>query len=277
MELTYFVMGCIMEKSTIIGIVLGLAAVIGGMFLKHAPLAQLINPAAYVIIFVGTAAALFIGFPLSELKKFPTLIKIIFIEQKLVKRDELIRMFMEWATITRREGLLALETKVDEIEDPFLRNGMRMIIDGNDQDFVRDVLLEEISATEERHKAGALIFSQAGMYAPTLGVLGAVIGLIAALADMSDMGKLAQAIAAAFIATLLGIFTGYVLWHPISNKLKRLSKSESQIRLMMVEGLLSIQSGVSTIAISQKLSVFLTPTERKAMSETEGMAVEQKA
>jgi len=142
---------------------------------------------------------------------------------------------------------------------------------------VRDVLLEDISAMEERHKAGALIFSQAGMYAPTLGVLGAVIGLIAALSDMSDMGKLAHAIAAAFVATLLGIFTGYVLWHPISNKLKRLSKRESEIRLMMVEGLLSIQSGVSTIAISQKLAVFLTPTERVKLSETEGTPVEQKA
>jgi len=266
-----------MEKSTVIGIVLALVAVIGGMYLKHAPLIQLINPAAYVIILIGTAAALFIGFPMSELKKFPKLIALTFKEQKLVDRDELIRLFMEWATITRREGLLALETKVDEIEDPFLRNGMRMIIDGNEQDFVRDVLLEEVTAMEDRHKVGALIFTQAGTYAPTLGVLGAVIGLIAALADMSDMAVLAQAIAAAFIATLLGIFTGYVLWHPIANKLKRLSKREAQIRLMMVEGLLSIQSGVSTIAINQKLSVFLTPTERKAMSETEGMAVEQKA
>ena len=266
-----------MEKSTIIGIVLGLVAVIGGMFLKNAPLAQLINPAAYVIILVGTAASLFIGFPMSEIKKFPKLIGIVFKQQKLVAREELIQMFMEWATITRREGLLALETKVDEIEDPFLRNGMRMIIDGQDQDFVRDVLLEEISATEERHKSGALIFTQAGTYAPTLGVLGAVIGLIAALADMSNMDALAHAIAAAFIATLLGIFTGYVLWHPIANKLKRLSKNESQIRLMMVEGLLSIQSGVSTIAISQKLSVFLTPTERKSMSEAEGTGIEQKA
>jgi len=266
-----------MEKSTIIGIALGITAVVGGMALKHAPLGNLLNPAAFTIIIVGTAASLFIGFPMSEIAKFPALIKLIFVQQKLIARDELIRMFMEWATITRREGLLALETKVDEIEDAFLRNGMRMIIDGNDQDFVRDVLLEDISAMEERHKAGALIFSQAGMYAPTLGVLGAVIGLIAALADMSDMEKLAQAIAAAFVATLLGIFTGYVLWHPISNKLKRLSKRESEIRLMMVEGLLSIQSGVSTIAISQKLAVFLTPTERVKLSETEGNPVEQKA
>ncbi|MNG20189.1 Chemotaxis protein PomA [compost metagenome] len=115
------------------------------------------------------------------------------------------------------------------------------------------------------------------MYAPTLGVLGAVIGLIAALADMSDMEKLSHAIAAAFIATLLGIFSGYVLWHPISNKLKRLSRREADIRLMMVEGLLSIQTGVSTIAINQKLSVYLTPTERAKLAEKEERNGEQKA
>jgi chemotaxis protein MotA len=115
------------------------------------------------------------------------------------------------------------------------------------------------------------------MYAPTLGVLGAVIGLIAALSDMSDMDKLSHAIAAAFMATLLGIFTGYVLWHPLATKLKRLSKREMEIKLMMVEGLLSIQSGVSTVAINQKLSVFLSATERRALAEKEEGSGEQKA
>ncbi|MGZ9586680.1 flagellar motor stator protein MotA [Paenibacillus marinisediminis] len=264
-----------MEKSTLIGIVLGLASLLLGMYFKGAPLINLVNnPAAYIIIFGGTAASLFVAFPLKELKKLPQLFKMLFVKQQLVDRVQLIQLFMEWASITRREGLLALESRIDEIEDEFLRGGMRMIIDGNEQEFVRDVLLEDIHATEERHRAGALIFSQAGMYAPTLGVLGAVIGLIAALADMSDMGALTHAIAAAFIATLLGIFTGYVLWHPISTKLKRLSSSEMQIRLMMVEGLLSIQSGVSTIAISQKLSVFLTPAERTRLTEKEDMSGE---
>lgn len=266
-----------MKNSTIIGIIVGLVAVLGGMVLKGAHLSSLLNPAAYMIILVGTTAAILIAFPMSELKKLGKLFKILFTEQKLPSREELITRFMEWASITRREGLLALEAKVDEIEDDFLRNGMRMIIDGNDQDLVRDVLLEDIAATEDRHKAGALIFTQAGTYAPTLGVLGAVVGLVAALADMSDMEKLAHAIAGAFIATLLGIFTGYVLWHPMANKLKRISKQEIQVRLMMLEGLLSIQSGVSTIAISQKLSVFLTPTERRKMSEKEAAADEQKA
>lgn len=207
---------------------------------------------------------------MAEIKRIPKLFKVIFTEQKLLDRKELIGTFTEWASITRREGLLALESKVEEIDDPFMRGGMRMIIDGNDQEFVRDVLMEDINATEDRHRSGALIFSQAGMYAPTLGVLGAVVGLIAALVGLSDMEKLSHAIAAAFIATLLGIFTGYVLWHPMSNKLKRLSKKEVELKLMMVEGLLSIQSGISTIAISQKLTIFLTPTERATMTQKDG-------
>jgi len=258
-----------MKNTTIIGIILGVMAVVLGMVFKHASLTAFLNPAAFMIIIVGTIAAVTIAFPLDELKKVPTLFKILFTQRPLPKRDELINQFVEWASITRREGLLALEAKVDDIEDPFLKNGMRMIIDGNDQDLVRDVLLEDIAATEDRHKGGALIFTQAGTYAPTLGVLGAVIGLIAALADMSDMVSLSAAISAAFMATLLGIFTGYVLWHPMANKLKRLSKQEIQIRLMMLEGLLSIQSGISSIAIEQKLSVFLTPTERLMLKEKE--------
>ncbi|MGG1618543.1 flagellar motor stator protein MotA [Paenibacillus sp. NRS-1782] len=260
-----------MQISTIIGLVLGIVSLVVGMILKGAPVINLVNnPAAYMIIFVGTAASIFMAFPMEEIKRIPKLFKVIFTEQKLLDRKELIGTFTEWASITRREGLLALESKVEEIDDPFMRGGMRMIIDGNDQEFVRDVLMEDINATEDRHRSGALIFSQAGMYAPTLGVLGAVVGLIAALADLSDMAKLSHAIAAAFIATLLGIFTGYVLWHPMSNKLKRLSKKEVELKLMMVEGLLSIQSGISTIAISQKLTIFLTPTERATLIKKDG-------
>lgn len=266
-----------MKNTTIIGIILGVVAVVVGMIFKGASLTAFANPAAFMIIIVGTIAAVVIAFPLGELKKVGALFKILFKERPLPEREELIKQFVEWAGITRREGLLALEARVDDIEDLFLKNGMRMIIDGNDQDLVRDVLLEDIAETEERHKAGALIFTQAGTYAPTLGVLGAVIGLIAALANMSDMDSLAHAISGAFMATLLGIFTGYVLWHPMANKLKRLSKQEIQIRLMMLEGLLSIQSGVSTIAIEQKLSVFLSPSERKKMKEKEEGDVEQKA
>lgn len=251
-----------MEKSTFIGLVLGLAAVIVGMYLKGASPAALFNPAAIMIIIVGTAASLFIGFSLEELKGFPKLIKIAFTEQKMIPKMELIDMFTEWVSITRREGLLAMESKVEEIQDPFLRNGMRMIIDGNDQEFVHDVLMEDINAMQERHRSGAQIFTQAGTYAPTLGVLGAVVGLIAALSNLNEVETLGHMISSAFVATLLGIFTGYVLWHPIANKLKQKSKKEVEIRLMMVEGLLSIQSGISSTAVKQKLMIFVPTTQR---------------
>lgn len=263
-----------MEKSTIVGLVSGILAVGVGMVLKGANLSALWNPAAYMIIFVGTAASLFMGFPMSDMKKFPKLFKVIFTEPKLIEKTELIRLFVEWGGIARREGLLALESTAESVDDPFLKNGLKMIIDGSDNEFVRDVLLEDISAMEERHRTGALMFTQAGTYAPTLGVLGAVIGLVAALGNLKDIDKLGHSIAAAFIATLFGIFTGYVLWHPIANKLKRISKKEAEIKLMMVEGLLSFAAGSSPNMIKQKLLVFLPPNERIQLEAAERTGTE---
>lgn len=202
-----------MEKSTVIGVVLGVLAIGVGMVLKGASLTALINPAAFLIIIVGTAAALLNAFPMDQIKNFPVLCKKLVKKDEHISKSELLKLFVELSQVARREGILALESRLEEIHDPFLRNGMSMVIDGMDVDFVRDVLDADIEAMEERHRSGALIFSQAGMYAPTLGVLGAVIGLIAALGNLNDIEALGHAIAAAFVATLLGIFTGYVLWH----------------------------------------------------------------
>lgn len=256
-----------MEKSTYIGLLLAAIAVGVGMVLKGASLVSLLNPAALLIIFVGTAATLFIGFPMDELKVVPKLFKILFTTEALVSKSELITQIGDWATISRREGLLSLESRAEEIEDEFLRNGMRMVIDGNDPEFIRDVLTENISAMEDRHRQGALIFTQAGTYAPTLGVLGAVVGLIAALSNLNEVEKLGHLISAAFVATLLGIFSGYVLWHPMANKLKQKSKRESLLKRMMAEGLLAIQGGEPVLSINQRLAIFLSPSERKAMEE----------
>jgi chemotaxis protein MotA len=266
-----------MEKSTLIGLVSGVIAVGVGMVMKGASLAALYNPAAYLIIFLGTFASLAIGFPMAELKKMPKLFKIIFKQQKLMEKQELIEKFVEWGTIARREGLLALEVTAESVEDPFLKNGMKMLIDGSDSEFVRDVMLEDIHAMEERHRVGAQLFTQAGTYAPTLGVLGAVVGLIAALGNLNDIDKLGHSIAAAFIATLFGIFTGYVLWHPISNKLKRMSKLEVEIKLMMVEGLITFGLGGSANSIRQKLLVFLPSGQRSPENKGEVGAVGEKA
>jgi chemotaxis protein MotA len=252
-----------MDKASITGIILGIVAIVVGMALKGANPAALLNGAAFMIIFVGTAASLFIAFPMSDIKKFPTLVKIIFKEQVLPTERSLIPLFTEWAGIARKEGLLALETKVDEVEDPFLKHGMKMVIDGQPPEMVRAMMEDEVGAMEERHLTGASIFTQAGTYAPTLGVLGAVIGLIAALGNMADIDALGAAIAAAFVATLLGIFSGYVLWHPFANKLKGKSKKEQKIKHLMIEGVLAIQEGVSARVIEDKLLTYIPSKERE--------------
>ena len=254
-----------MEKSTVIGVVLGVLAVGVGMVLKGASLAALINPAAFLIIIVGTVAALLNAFPMDQIKNFPVLCKKLVKKEENISKAALLTLFVELSQVARREGILALESKLEEINDPFLKNGMSMVIDGMDVDFVRDVLDADIEAMEERHRSGALIFAQAGMYAPTLGVLGAVIGLIAALGNLNDIDALGHAIAAAFVATLLGIFTGYVLWHPFSNKLKLISKDEVEIKRMMVEGILSLQAGDSPMAIESKLLVFIPQKVRELL------------
>lgn len=254
-----------MELSTAIGIVLGILMITVGMVMKGASVAALINPAAIIIIFVGTASCLLNGFSLKDLKNFPVLMKMLFQKQILIDKGVLLRLFVELSQTARREGILALESRMEEITDPFLKNGISMIVDGLDADFVGDVLEADVQAMEERHRSGALIFSQAGTYAPTLGVLGAVVGLIAALGNLDDIEKLGSSIAAAFVATLLGIFSGYVLWHPFANKLKTMSKHEAEIKRMMIEGVLSLQAGDSPIAVEAKLLVFVPQKERASV------------
>lgn len=246
---------------------MGFISVFVGMVLKGAPITALNNPAAFLIIIGGTFSCLFIGFKMKQLKNFPNLIKMTFKAQPLQKKAELLQLFVELSQIARREGLLALENKVGEIEDPFFRTGLNMIIDGMDPEFVSDVLDAELAVMQERHAEGRSMFTQAGTYAPTLGVLGAVVGLIAALGNLNDIDKLGHSIAAAFIATMLGIFTGYVLWLPFANKLKIMSDAEISEKRMIIEGILSLQAGDSPTSIEAKLMVFIPQSEREGLQK----------
>ena len=260
-----------MDKTSIIGLILGIIAVFVGMFLKGVSLIALVNPAAILIIILGTIASVTIAFPSSEIKRVPKLFGIVFKEKQQMDPVDLIKTISDWAQLARKEGLLALEAKTNEIDDPFLKNGLSLAVDGQSADYIRDILNEEITAMEERHSAGAQIFSQAGTYAPTLGVLGAVIGLIAALGNMNDTDVLGHAISAAFVATLLGIFTGYVLWHPFANKLIRKSRQEARLKGMMIEGILSVLEGEAPRIIEQKLASYLPVGERKKLLEEGGV------
>ena len=250
-----------------IGIVLGFVSIFVGMVLKGAPISSLNNPAAFLIIIGGTFACLFIGFKMEQMKNFPKLIKKTFQAPPAQEKAELLKLFIELSQIARREGILALESKVQDIQDPFFKTGLSMVIDGMDPDFVSDVLDAELAVMQERHAEGRSMFTQAGTYAPTLGVLGAVVGLIAALGNLNDIEKLGHSIAAAFIATILGIFTGYVLWLPFANKLKVMSEEEIGLKRMVIEGILSLQAGDSPTAIEAKLMVFIPQTQREGLKK----------
>ncbi len=256
-----------MERSTLIGVILGVISVFVGMVIKGAPLSALLNPAAFLIIIGGTFACLYTGFTMDQMKKLPILMKKTFKAPSLRAKSELLKLFVDLSQVARREGILALENRVGEIEDPFFKTGLNMVIDGMDPEFVGDVLEAELEVMESRHQDGMAIFTQAGTYAPTLGVLGAVIGLIAALGNLNDIEKLGHSIAAAFVATMLGIYTGYVIWHPLANKLKMLSKLEVAEKRMIIEGVLSLQAGDSPTAIEAKLMVFIPQSERAFLKD----------
>jgi chemotaxis protein MotA len=258
-----------LEISTIMGLTLGVVAVVVGMIFKGASLGALLNPAAIMIIFVGTTGAVLNALPMEQAKKFPALLKKLFNKQHLIPLPDLMKLFVDLSQVARREGLLALESRLTDINDPFLKDGMSMMIDGMDADFIRDVMEADVMAMEERHRHGALLFSQAGMYAPTLGVLGAVIGLVAALGNLSDIEALGHSIAAAFIATMYGIFTGYVLWHPFATKLKLLNEEEAAVKRLMIEGILSLQAGDSPMAVEAKLKAFMPQSMRSGLSTVE--------
>lgn len=264
-----------MDKTSVAGLLLGFFAIGAGIMMEGITTDSLINGTALLIILAGTAAAVIIAFPSKTIRNVPLYFKVLFTNHHEVDIGELIDDLTQWAEKSRREGLLSLEGELEELEDPFLVSGIQLAVDGQNPDFIREVLLEKINAMEERHEEGARVFSQAGTYAPTLGVLGAVVGLIAALGNLEDMEVLGAAISSAFIATLLGIFTGYVLWHPFANKLKEKSNHEVMIKEIMVEGILSITAGESPSVIRDKLSSYLSPREIEKIEKNKQKLEEQ--
>lgn len=251
-----------MDIFLIIGVITGILAVVVGMIVKGADVAVLLNPAAAIIILVGTTAAVMNSFPKKEFLKIPKIVGVLFSQKEKEDPRAIIKQILEMAQLARKEGLLSLEQHTQNLKNEFLKKGLGMVIDGIEQDYIKDVLTIEIESTEERHRAGASIFSTAGGSAPTLGVLGAVIGLIGALGNLDDTEKLGHMIAAAFVATLYGIFVGYVVCHPFATRLKRKSQEEINIMYIIIEGVLSVQAGENPKSIEMKLLGMLEPAER---------------
>lgn len=257
-----------MDIFLIIGLVVGLGAVSTGLLLKGVGVGILINGEAVIVILVGTAAMVMNSFPKNEFLNIPKLFGAAFKEKSKEDPVDIINQMINMAYETRKNGLLSLEGKLQEMSNEFMKQGLEMVVDGTEPEYIRQVLSDGIEAMEERHRGNASIFTTAGGGSPTLGVLGAVIGLIGALGNLNDTTKLGESIAAAFVATIYGIFFGYVVWHPLASRLKRKSHEEVSIKQIILEGVLAIQEGKNPKTIEKKLLSMLKPKDRKRFEAT---------
>ena len=245
------------DFTTIGGIVLGFGALIAGILLEGGNLMSYVGLSAAIIIFGGTVGATVVSFPMSTLAMVPRLLAIAFTEKKH-DIPEIIKKLVGFSERARREGILCLESELANTEDDFLKSGLQLVIDGTDPALVRDTLETKISFIAERHHQGAGVIEAAGGYAPTMGIVGTVLGLINVLSNIKNPNELAGAIALAFIATLYGIASANLIWLPLANKLKAKHEHEQLLKHIMMEGILSLQSGDNPRIVEQKLKAFLS-------------------
>ncbi|MCE5169348.1 flagellar motor protein [Paenibacillus profundus] len=245
-----------MDKTTVIGIIAGLAALIGGFLWEGGQISGLWEKTAALIVFGGTIAAVVVSFPGKRLRNIPSALKMAF-RRNPTDAQKLIDDIVAMSNIARREGVLALEGHAQKHENGYLRDGMMMVVDGTDPELIKQMLELEMDGVEEKHDGYAKIFEAAGGYAPTMGIIGTVMGLIHVLSNLSDPSALGPSIAVAFTATLYGVATANVIYLPIASKIK--SRSEGEIRLMemMEYGILSVQAGENPQIVRKKLGSFL--------------------
>ncbi len=242
----------------IIFIIISIGAVILGYSVDGGGIAGLGKLAPAIIIFGGTIGAVGASFPVSDLKKLGSILKVAFSKRK-IDTPNLVKYFKQIAFKTRKEGLLSIEEMIsgDDI-DPFIKKGLQMVVDGIEPQTVRETLELNADLIDERHKIGISIFDAAGGYAPTIGVVGTVASLIVVLGNLSgDTSALGAAISSAFIATLYGISSANLIYLPIGNKLKRYNQIEMDEKNLITQAIICIQEGVNPNTLEEKLKGFL--------------------
>lgn len=255
-----------MEIATPVGIVLAVISIAVAFTMEGgSPMVAFSNVPAIIIILGGTVGVGMASNKMSDIGAgTKATLKMLKPGSKLDSAAS-VNELMKYADIARRDGLLALEETVKGVEDPFLKRGLELVIDGTDSAEVTDVLDGDIAAMKERHKIAAKFHADCGAYAPAIGIVGCVLGLTLALSKLDDPAAMGEKIAAAFIATLWGIGVANIFFIPISAKMKRVSAAEVHHRQMIVEGILAIQAGVSPRAVGERLKSHLPPKVREAV------------
>ncbi len=245
-----------MDILSILGLVLALNAVLVGAVLKGAGLMALVSAAAFMIVVVGTAAAIFIQTPMAVMRR--ALHMLPWIMRPPVRDGRLlIAKIVEWSHVARRQGLLGLENMIDREPDDFLKKALQLVVDGTEPEAISSVMYVDLNMREHADTTAAKVFEGMGVYSPTLGIIGAVLGLMAVMQNLADPSKLGHGIAAAFTATVYGIGLANLLFLPIAAKLKVIVQRQTQFREMVVDGMLSIAQGENPRSIEAKLQGYL--------------------
>jgi chemotaxis protein MotA len=250
-----------MDIATIVGLILGIGAVLVSFLMEGGNISSLFQAPAMILVIGGTFGAATITTSLSQLKRLPKLLSIILVDNKLNTHD-LIQVIHDFAQKSRKNGLLSLENDLVTVKDKFLKKAIQLTIDGYEINKIKENLEIEMSYIEERHKAGITFFQKLGGFSPTFGIIGTVLGLIHALGQLEDSSKAASAIAGAFIATLWGISLANLIYLPISDKLRAKHQEEALYLQIISEGVLSLAMGDNPRVIKMKLLAFLIPKAR---------------
>ena len=245
-----------MDALSLVGLLLAFFAIVGGQWLEGGNLASLLQGAAFLIVVGGTLAAVLLQTPLPVFLEGLRLVRWIVMPPRF-DPVAIIREFVGWAGEARKEGMLALENRVAHVTDPYSRRGLQMLVDGFEPQRIREELEIESGAWEDRQRAAAKVWDAAGGYAPTIGILGAVLGLIHVMENLSDPNKLGSGIAVAFVATVYGVGSANLLYLPIANKLKSLIGGEVFRREIVREALLGIANGENPRLLESRLEGYL--------------------
>jgi chemotaxis protein MotA len=255
-----------MKAATLIGIIVAIVGLLGGAMMEGTSPMAFFNISAALIVLGGTFGVAMAGGGMESVKRIPALYKKAF-SPEITPLGDRVGDMVRFAERARREGLLALEDDVAGVEDAFLQKGMQLVVDGTDPELVREILEAEIEGMTARHRAAVAVFDKAGGFAPTMGIIGTVMGLVHVLENLSKPATLGPSISSAFIATLIGVGSANVLYLPVANRLKALSEIEAEGRAMVLEGVMAIQAGDNPRVVTEKLLAFVPPDEREAAKE----------
>lgn len=246
-----------MDIASLIGIVLGIVAVVGGNSLEGGKTQSILQATAAVIVFGGTLGATLLSFPLKDVLRAAASLKEVFSGNKIAP-ELYAREIVNYASRARRKGLISLDSEIPHIKNNFFKKALRLAVDGLEPKILRATMEQENLTFEEEKMRAARVFESAGGFAPTVGIIGAVLGLIHVMENLSDPTKLGTGIAVAFVATVYGIGVANLILLPISKKLMNNLKYDLAVREMILEGVLGIQAGLNPHYLEERLSAFLS-------------------